>query len=149
MAVLTARFGDVDDIVQEVLVRAIERKDRIDVAPDVGRFLRGIARLVVHEHVRDRRRRSVRYVEFTADCIADDDAAFDFAADEQLLFHLRTAMARLPLVARRLLELRYHDGFSAAASGEMMSIRPTAVRVTLPRIRERLRSEICRTGIVR
>ena len=147
VAALTGRLASVDDIVQEVFVRALGRVDRVQDAGTVDRFLRGIARLVVHEHIRERRR-SLAYVELTAECMAGDDAAFERIGEGEVLLHLREALAGLPLVARRMVELRYHDGFSAAAIGAVLGIRPTAVRVTLLRIRERLRRDLRRAGAV-
>jgi RNA polymerase sigma-70 factor (ECF subfamily) len=143
VAVLTGRLAAVDDVVQEVFLRALQRADRVVDPAGAGRFLRGIARIVVHECFRQARR-SRAYVELTAESLAADDDCFEHLAANERLERLGRALRSLPLIARRMIELRYHDGFSAAAVGEVLGIRPTAVRVTLLRIRERLRREIHR-----
>ena len=55
---------------------------------------------------------------------------------------LRAAMEDLPILSRRMLEMRYHDDLNATEIGERLGIQASAVRVTLLRIRERLRSRI-------
>jgi len=148
VAVLTGRLATVDDVVQEVFLRALQRIDRVRNPADADRFLRGIARMVVHETIRQARR-SRAYIVLTAESLAVEDDAFEGRADDELLARLRAVLRRLPLIARRMIELRYHDGFSAAAIGKVLGIRPTAVRVTMLRIRERLRRDLNRADPAR
>jgi RNA polymerase sigma-70 factor (ECF subfamily) len=141
-AYLTALTGGshmIDDLSQEVFLRAIQRIHILTASDDPGRMLRGIARRVAHEHFR-RCRRSRRYVEVTLDLLATEDECVATALqDREALEYLREAVDDLPIVSRRMLELRYHEGFTAVEIGEELGLQPGAVRITLLRIRERLR----------
>lgn len=142
LAALTGDANAVDDLSQEVFLRAVERLQLVAASDDPARTLRGIARRVAHEFFR-MQRRSGRYVEITLDLLATEDDCVAAALHErESIQALRTAIEDLPIVARRMLELRYHDELDAAAIGTELGIQPTAVRVTLLRIRERLRRRI-------
>ncbi len=142
LVALTGCAEAVDDLSQEVFLRAIQRIEVVAESDDPERTLRGIARRVAHEFFRVRRR-GRRYVDATLDVLAAEDecvaAAMHVRESVELL---RAAIDELPIVARRLLELRYHDELGASEIGAEMGIQPTAVRVTLMRIRERLRRRL-------
>ncbi len=139
VAALSRDAGAVDDLAQEVFVRAIERIDRLHSQRDIGGFLRGIARHVVQEHFRARRRDG-RYEELTAQAVAGEaDPIAQRCHDRAMMALLARAIEALPLVSRRMLEMRYHDGLNAAQIAAALNISHAAVRVSLLRIRERLR----------
>jgi RNA polymerase sigma-70 factor (ECF subfamily) len=142
VAVLAGDPDAVGDLSQEVFLRAIERLDLLASSPDPARTLRGIARRVALEFLR-RRRRSRRYVDVTLGTLAGEDARVAEAVQHAESIHrLRLAMEDLPILSRRMLEMRYHDGLNASEIGERLGIQPGAVRITLLRIRERLRIRI-------
>jgi len=142
VAALCQRADAVDDLTQEVFLRAIERVDRVRSAADAPRFLRGIARKIVQEHFRARRRDS-RHVALTAEALVGDTRPPDArCADAAALDALRDAIADLPIVARRMLEMRYHDGRNATQIAATLDIDAAAVRMSLMRIRQRLRRTI-------
>src|SRR5258708_1646922 len=62
LAALTGDVDAVDDLSQEVFLRAIQRLHLLGGHTEPGRVLRGIARWVAHEFFRGRRR-SRRYIE--------------------------------------------------------------------------------------
>lgn len=142
VAALSRDSTAVDDLTQEVFVRALERLHRLHNPEDPGPFLRGIARLVVREHFR-RRRRDSGFAEYVVQEMSSEEAQVWRTVDaieEQA--RLRDAIERLPLVARRMLEMRYHDGLNASQIAERFETTAGAVRVTLLRVRERLRREL-------
>ncbi len=130
VAALCRDPGAVDDLAQEVFVRALERIDRLHDPADAGAFLRGIARHVVQEHFR-RRRRDRSYLDATIAAIAEDEAPWRSAQNEEALRRLHDAIDELPVVARRMLEMRYHDGRTAVEIARAFGIRPGAVRASL------------------
>lgn len=142
VAALSRDREAVDDLAQEVFVRALERVDRLVNAEKAGAFLRGIARRVVQEHFRQRRR-DRRYEAETAAAVAGDAVDVPLAChDRAMLDLLLDAIDALPVVSRRLIEMRYHDGLNASDIATALGIQPTAVRVSLLRIRERLKRRV-------
>lgn len=142
VAALSRDSAAVDDLAQEVFLRAIARIDRIARASDIGGFLRGIARHVVQEHFR-KRRRDGRYEELTAQAVvADGDSIADLCHDRAMMPLLAGAIESLPVVSRRMLEMRYHDGLNAGRIAAKLGISHAAVRISLMRIRERLRKAL-------
>jgi len=143
---LTGDPSTVDDLSQEVFLRTIERIHLIQSPSDQPRFLRGVARRVALEFLRERRR-GRRYIDATLDSLVADDAGVaSLVQHAESLERLREMIEELPIVARRMLELRYHDDLSAHQIGLQLGIEPSAVRVTLLRIRERLRKRLTADG---
>lgn len=145
---LSRSFDAVDDLTQEVFVRAIERLDRLTSADKAAAFLRGIARHVVQEHFRERhrQRQTSDYDQALVQSLVADECESVLAAchDRQLQRALQRAVAELPLLSRRMLELRYHDGLNATEIGRSLGIEAAAVRVSLMRIRQRLAKRLAR-----
>ena len=120
-------------------MRALQRIDRLHGLEYVGPFLRGIARRVTQEHHRSGRR-DRHYEDLTALAMIDErDSVVAICDDRAMLTALRETIDALPLVARRMLEMRYHEGMNATEIGAAFDLKPTAVRVSLLRIREQLR----------
>ena len=137
--------GAVDDLTQEVFLRAIERIDRLRSPDNPGPFLRGIARRVTQEHFRARRR-SMSHMQLTAQAMVDQGASPQIICHEhQLLDQLQEAIAELPIISRRMLIMRYHDEMTAPQIGLELGISHGAVRVSLLRIRDRLKKSIERS----
>lgn len=144
VSALSRDSASVDDLSQEVFVRAIERIDRLQRASDAGGFLRGIARHVVQEHFRARRR-DRHYDDLTLAAIVVEDRSVAANGDDKEMSQLLTdAITKLPVVSRRILEMRYHDGLSASQIAMKLDVSHGAVRISLLRIRDRLRRSIDR-----
>jgi RNA polymerase sigma-70 factor (ECF subfamily) len=142
VAALSRDAASADDLAQEVFLRAIERIDRLYQPEQAGAFLRGIARRVVQEHFK-RRRRDARYEQEMVSALIDGSRPIaELCHDRAMLVHLRDAIAELPVISRRMLEMRYHDGLTATDIGAALTISSGAVRITLMRIRERLRARV-------
>ncbi len=142
VAALSRDRDAVEDLSQEVFLRALSRIDRVKDPADIGRFLRGMARHVVQEHFRSRRR-SRRYLELTAAALIErGETPAELCHNRAMLEMLGAAIEQLPLVSRRMLEMRYTESRDAADIGRALGITDTAVRVSLLRIRERLRKRL-------
>lgn len=130
------------DLSQEVFLRAIERSHRIYTPENPVSFLKGIARKVVLEHRRERQR-GQRYDEVVVESLVDGSAEIaEVAAEREQRDRLHQAIEALPIVSRRLLEMRYHDNCDATTIAAAFEMTPVAVRVTLKRIRDRLRRQL-------
>lgn len=142
VAALSRDPGAVDDLSQEVFVRAIERIDRLQSPDKAGAFLRGIARHVVQEHFRGKTRDN-NFLDITIHALSDEgDSVWRAASDRETLIKLSMLIEELPVVARRMFEMRYHDGCSSNEIAQTFGISPGAVRITLMRTRDRLRQRL-------
>lgn len=139
---LSGRAGDVDDLAQEVFVRTIERIDRLHSDEHLPRFLRGVARRVVREHHRRRRRHACAIDADTLTLFAVGRDAASAAEHAEQLHRLQDAVDALPLVSRRMLEMCYAEDRTAGEIGAALGIKAGAVRVSLLRIRDRLRKTL-------
>lgn len=109
LAARCPRWSEVEEVGQETFVRAWEYCDRFDGKSALRSWLIGIARNVLSEHRRERRRRGP-----SLDALLDDPAAEDEddAAEEILerrLEAMRGCLERLGPRARRLLAARYGE----------------------------------------
>lgn len=126
----------VDDLAQEVFLRALKVLDRVTDLEHFDRFLREIARNVVREH---RRREGARHG--VDDHLMESFAASyegDLAPDSNLLDRLRNCLRKLPERSTRILALRYSEERAAEEIGSEIGLKAGAVRVLLLRIRENL-----------
>jgi len=125
----------VDDLAQEVFLRALRILDRVTDLEHFDRFLRQIARNVVHEH----RRRAGAGAEADDRLIETFAAAYEGEPSEShLLRRLRVCLRKLPERSARILTLRYNEERAAEEIGSEIGLTAGAVRVLLLRIRENL-----------
>ena len=141
MAAICADLGAVDDLAQEVFLRAFQAIDRLADVEVFGAFLRGIARNTIKEHYRRDFCRAQRYVEFV-DAAAEIGNPLGEALarldDRRLLDKLRDCLRRLPQRSRRILDLRYQQEKRSAEIGDELDMNGPAVRAALRRIRQSL-----------
>jgi RNA polymerase sigma-70 factor, ECF subfamily len=134
---------DVDEVVQEALVRAWRRRASCQGA-DRMPWMRQITR---NEALRllDRRRRRAEHEllddETLLAGIADDDAA---EAQDGLLLRMQVqeAVRRLSVADRQLLALRYERDLSQPEVARMLGIPEGTVKIRLHRLRGRLRKAL-------
>jgi RNA polymerase sigma-70 factor, ECF subfamily len=140
VAAISADLGAVDDISQDVFLRALERLDRVADLEDFPRFMRGIARNVVREHARRSARHCERYIEFIDECFSTEEKlqAESPVNDPQVVAAMRQCLTRLPERSRQMLDMRYSEELHAEDIGRTMGLNGGAVRASLLRIREAL-----------
>jgi len=136
VAVLWPDLGAVDDLAQEVFLRALRLVDRIEDLENFDRFLRGIARNVVREHAR---KHSARFQSFEryADRVAADAEPAPPDDDEKSRT-LATCLEKLPARSRDLLDLRYRRDKNSSEIARDWGMKAGAVRALLLRVREAL-----------
>jgi RNA polymerase sigma-70 factor (ECF subfamily) len=134
---------DVDDVVQEALMRAWRRRASCRSEERLP-WMRQIARNEALRLLDKRRLRSERELlddETILSTVADDKAE---QQREDLLRKLQVGevVGRLSVDDRRLLALRYSDDLSQPEVARMLGIPEGTVKVRLHRIRRRLRKDL-------
>ena len=137
-AVLTGDRGLAEDVVQEVLARAIARWQTISRLDCPEAYVR---RMIVNEYL-SWRRRSWRLVlsgagtDLTGRSVPDPAAG---SAERDAIF---AELAKLPLRQRAVLVLRYYEGLSDQEIAEVLGCRPGTVRGYASRALAALRVEL-------
>ncbi|MCZ7645696.1 MAG: sigma-70 family RNA polymerase sigma factor [Planctomycetota bacterium] len=137
IAGLGANPSDVDDLAQDVYLELYRDMDRMPEGLEPIRWLKGIARnLCLSRFRRESRRRDARLLE-----LMDRTAGRfeDPVALEEAVAKLRECLARLNERQRELITLRYAEGLGSSALAERFALSVEAVRVTLFRLRGRLK----------
>lgn len=127
-----------DDAVSETMMRALDNIDRFRwQGGGFDAWLYGIARNVVYEHVRSRRRTSPMGAD---DPVATEPGPEDRAVTGAEVAAVRHAFARLTPDEQELLELRVQGGLSSEDVGRLIGKKPVAVRMAQSRALSRLRT---------
>lgn len=127
-----------EDVVSETMARALDAIDRFTWrGGGFDAWLWGIARNVVHEHLRARLRTTPSAL---AEAPSLDRSPEDEVVVDDQRAGIRRAFDRLSPEDRELLELRIQGGLSSEAVGELLGKRPGAVRMAQARALERLRT---------
>ena len=136
--VLTADRALAEDVVQEVLIRASKRWDRLQTLDDPERYVR---KMIVNEYL-SWRRRSWRLLPKGSANEVDDrvtpDHAGQYAERDALLAELR----KLPRRQRAVLVLRYYQGLSDIEIAGVLGCTPGTVRGYASRALAALRVEL-------
>jgi RNA polymerase sigma-70 factor (ECF subfamily) len=131
---------DVDDVAQDVFLRAIERLDRVTDVDSLGSFLRGIARNVVRERQRKYAREGQAYMRFVEERCETASASekASWLADPELLAALRACVDALSDRSREMLALRYDEELNSDQIGQQVGLNGAAVRTAMRRARSAL-----------
>lgn len=138
--VLTNDVGLAQDVVQEVLLRAMSRWDRIGSLPYPHAYVR---RMVVNEFV-SWHRKWARIVP-TPDTELDSSTP-DMSAASDLRSELVAELAKLPRTQRAAIVLRYFEGMSDVDIAAALGCRPGTARGYLHRGLKALRVEMSSTA---
>jgi RNA polymerase sigma-70 factor (sigma-E family) len=137
-AVLTGDRGLAEDVVQEVLARAIARWQAIARLDRPEAYVR---KMIVNEYL-SWRRRSWRLVLAGAGTDVAGRPAPDPAAGYVERDAIFAELAKLPLRQRAVLVLRYYEGLSDVEIAEVLGCRPATVRGYACRALAALRVEL-------
>lgn len=129
---LTADPVAAQDVVQDVLVKACVRWDRIERADRPDDYVR---RMVLNEFLSWRRRWQVRTVRAVpAEVLhARSTPVADHAGAVADRDEVRRRLARLPKRQRAIVVLRYYEGLDDAGIADRLGLRPGSVRSALSR----------------
>ena len=138
-AVCLSRTGmhqDLDDMVQEVFLRAFHGLRRLQAAESIGAYVHRIATNLCVDRLRrrGRRGRSLEEVDLEPDPVPVQDISAERLAE------LRRQVGRLPESLREVVLLFYFHDMSYAEMAALLGITEAAVNQRLNRARQRLRS---------
>jgi len=125
----TASVGDAEEAVQEAMVRAYERWDRVSTLQSPAGYVYVTA---INVHRRSRRRLGRLLFGRQVDVEASDAGLIDDFLERDLLV---SRLALLPQANRDALLLVGWLGLGAAEAGEILKIKPASVRSRVHRAR--------------
>jgi RNA polymerase sigma-70 factor (sigma-E family) len=136
--VLTADRALAEDVVQEVLIRASKRWDRIGQLDRPELYLR---KMIVNEYI-SWRRRSWRLLPLGSAADIDDRITPDHAGQHAERDALLSELGKLPRRQRAVLVLRYYEGLSDLEIADVLGCAPGTVRGYASRALAALRIEL-------
>ena len=136
-----------DDLVQRTFLVFAERAATFRGEGTLRAFLFGIARNVLHEHLRGRMRSGGGEPDFTVSSIADlapgVATVVTLRTEQKLLFQ---ALQQLALESQILLELTYWEELGVEELAQVLAIPPGTVKSRLLTARAQLRDMMERLG---
>jgi len=136
--VLTADRALAEDVVQEVLIRASKRWDRLQTLDHPELYVR---KMIVNEYLSWRRRNWRLLPKGSADEV-DDRVTPDHAGQHAERDALLTELGKLPRRQRAVLVLRYYQGLSDTEIAGVLGCAPGTVRSHASRALAALRVEL-------
>jgi RNA polymerase sigma-70 factor (ECF subfamily) len=130
--------ADAEDMTQEVFLRAYQARARFDSSGMLRPWLIGIARNLLHEHVRRvSRRKEVAWTELCLELenmVREPEDAY-----EAVLTHLPECLESLGPSARQAIDLRYAANLRLVEIGHKLHRSEGAVKLLMFRARQALR----------
>jgi RNA polymerase sigma-70 factor (sigma-E family) len=136
--VLTADRALAEDVVQEVLIRASKRWDRLQTLDQPELYVR---KMIVNEYL-SWRRRNWRLLPTGTAIETGDRASPDYAREHAERDALLTELGKLPRRQRAVLVLRYYQGLSDSEIAGVLGCTPGTVRGYASRALAALRVEM-------
>ena len=139
--VLTADRALAEDVVQEVLIRASKRWDRLQALDHPEAYVR---KMIVNEYL-SWRRRNWRLLPTGTAIDTDDRVLPDHAREHAERDAILAELGKLPRRQRTVLVLRYYQGLSDREIGDVLGCKPGTVRGYASRALSTLRVEMLST----
>ena len=136
--VLTADRALAEDVVQEVLIRASKRWDRLQALDQPEAYVR---KMIVNEYL-SWRRRNWRLLPTGTAIDTDDREVPDYAWEHAERDAILAELGKLPRRQRTVLVLRYYQGLSDSEIGDVLGCKPGTVRGYASRALSTLRVEM-------
>ncbi|MEM7453147.1 MAG: RNA polymerase sigma factor [Planctomycetota bacterium] len=131
---ILGRSAEVDDVLQEVVLQALNITDQQSVNSWTGL----LKRMTVCRALDRLRRRKTHQVFLEADFPSERNSPVEDAIGLELETRLRKALARLPSRQAEVFSLRYFDDCSNREIAESLGVSPAAVATALRSARLRL-----------
>lgn len=135
---LTGDLNEYEDLVQETLRIAYEKRDSFQLGTNFSAWLRTIARNVCRRYMDERKRVpliSSEEAEIRLDQLADESQQRLSAFEEIHKQYLHECLEELNKKSRRLIMMRYGEGLSLKQIATRTGRKLSAVTVTIFRIR--------------
>jgi RNA polymerase sigma-70 factor (ECF subfamily) len=139
----TKAFEHAEDLVQRTFLGLAEAGDRFSGDSSVRAFLFGIARNVLFEFYRSKKKHRPAAPDFAVDSLVDLAPGVSTQAAARLEMRvLLQALQRIPADLQSLLELHYWEGLSVGELASVFEIPPGTVKSRLHRARGLLHEEM-------
>lgn len=136
-----ADHATVDDLVQDVFVRAIESRRQFKSNAALKTWLTRIAINTCRAHQRKQNRRGLLLRLWHAGRASTNQTTNAHPTEQaELADQVRAAVAQLPASYREVVVLFYLEELTLAEVGDVLGLKPAAVATRLSRAREKLRS---------
>ncbi|MFC3123230.1 sigma-70 family RNA polymerase sigma factor [Agaribacter flavus] len=132
----------VDDVAQEAFVIAYRELNSFDLEMDFGNWLCGIAKNVIRNDLRKRARQyRIMNEQLTYFLLEDLESEVQFVNENDNELHaLRECIKELPDKSKDLITQKYSNEQNSQALSEHFGMSATAIRLSLMRIRKKLKS---------
>jgi RNA polymerase sigma-70 factor (ECF subfamily) len=136
-----ASLAEVEDLVQQSFMAAIEARNRYRGDASFKTFLLAIARNVFLKHIRDRRKVDSLDAGETslADCGMGASTIMQLRREQQLLL---TALRHIPIDSQAILEMTYWEQLTGKAIAEVLGESEAVIRGRLRKAKLELRGAI-------
>lgn len=135
----TKTNGDIEDLIQQTLETCLRARDRIPNAASFRAYMYSVARNVLFNHYRRRRRSIERFDPLETSVAALLPSPSQMIAAQERRGRLAEAMQQLPLDLQVALELRYWEQLTGPELADVLEIPEGTVRSRLRRAMAMLR----------
>ncbi len=137
---------DANDLIQRTFLQLLENRTKVEARAgdgrDVRRYLFGIARNILLEHLRRGRKQGERF-DFATHSIVDLSPGADSWISKGRRSHqLLQALRQIPLESQLVLELYYWEDLKARELAEILEMPEGSVRTNIRRAKQQLQREI-------
>ncbi len=143
----TKAFEHAEDLTQRTFLGLAEARARFSGESTVRAFVFGIARNVLFEFYRSKKKRGAGEPDFGVESLADLAPGVSTQAAERAETRvLLQALQRIPTELQSLLELHYWEGLSVEELGAVFELAPGTVKSRMHRARGLLQQEMGRVA---
>jgi RNA polymerase sigma-70 factor, ECF subfamily len=130
---------DVDDIAQKVYLTFYRNHENMPKGIEPVRWLKGVAKNTCLNHFRSEKRQADRHLNAVAELLSqvEDDTEVEADPSQTALKH---CLSELSEKNQKIIRLRYEEGHPTEMIGKLLAITDAAVRITLFRLRNVLKS---------
>jgi RNA polymerase sigma factor (sigma-70 family) len=139
----SAKAGeDARDLIQRTFLLLLENQDRVREGGNLHSYLYGIARNVLYQHYRGKRRNQGRFVpeeDSFEDLVPTASTLMVQAQESQLLLQ---ALRRIPLESQVILQLYFWEQMTAKGIGEVLEVPEGTARTRIRRAKQLLEQQM-------
>ncbi|MBN1676758.1 MAG: sigma-70 family RNA polymerase sigma factor [Kiritimatiellae bacterium] len=131
----------VDDVAQDVFVEFYKNMEKMPGDVEPCRWLKGIARNLSYKHFRRWKQASFHLRESIAELLGKVESRWErLQGEDRALLALHACLKEISEKNRQVIRLRYEEGLTSEAISKAMQVTPSAIRMTLLRVRDWLRT---------
>lgn len=139
---ITQDVSEAEDVVQETLIRAWERREELASVDSVEAYLLTVCRNLSIDHYERRENRNLPLSQVDIDAPAAEASPQERMEQDERVQRVREHINQLPLRQREALQLRDIEGLSYREAAQALGMTEDVLRVTLHRARTALRQAL-------